>query len=79
MKEYRYKELTYTAKGLFVWATSVPFTVNGTNVVKLPNSPSIEGTLILGTLTLQRTVADFYGSGSIFQRGQFDQNQLPSH
>jgi hypothetical protein len=41
-------------KGLFVWSTSVPFTVNGTNVVKTPNTQSIVGTLILGTLTLQR-------------------------
>lgn len=33
-------------KGLFVWATSVPFPINGTNVVKTPNTQSTVGTLI---------------------------------
>jgi hypothetical protein len=33
-------------KGLFVWSTLVPLTVNGTNFVKTPNTQSIVGTLI---------------------------------
>ena len=38
------------AKGLFVSPTEVPFTMNGTTVVKTPNTQSIVGPLIEGSV-----------------------------
>jgi hypothetical protein len=46
-------------KGLFVWSTLVPLTVNGTNIVKTPNTQSIVGTLILRNIEISTVPLTF--------------------